>query len=701
MRKFSLLLLIIIGFQVFMVNTLANDDLPVIVLTGSEDDHHRMNEAIHGAHALAEVGAGYEAARVLAAIALQVRDSDLGNEAVHLLNEWGLTVNMVRQGSAKDVIVKIANAMRDRRHSGAALQHVRNLIELEFYTDAARLLRQGTVETNRNVIERTWGEILHRYRLPIELLRDDAKDADNELANALQTAHQQNQLRVQIRFLRVVDPEASEMAEMLLQRIEPHKRDEDDEEHRRPFERWVEHNDDESEEDERGPSIEELVLRVVHQAINLANRSKPSSRLLATLVTKAAPDSESADKARSLIKMLASPVTNTLDRTFVVEDDPGAGFFGAKRVRKYHLELSDRAIEQLHEEPKHYVRATFREGDDVYKDVGVRLKGGYGSFRMLDSDSKAAFTIKFNQFVKDQRFHGLRRIILNNAVQDPSYICEYIGYSLFRDAGVPAPRIGYAMLTINEESYGLYEQVEAISKDFLKRWYSKTGGNLYEGPGDVMQWDELDLDSNQEREDRSDLRHLAEAIEEANDDDPWELLADFVDVDNFTRFIALEQLINHWDGYTQTNNYRMYNNPETMKFEFFPHGADQLFEDLGGNIFREQGGILSRALVQTDSGKRRYGRMMHQLLEQVWDESTIKNRIAETYRLIHPYVAAESGKGRRVEEFEEAVRRMLRFVGARRYVVLSQLQATEQDHSWRERQHFGFNSFLHASHHDW
>ena len=330
MRKFSLLLLIIIGFQVFMVNTLANDDLPVIVLTGSEDDHHRMNEAIHGAHALAEVGAGYEAARVLAAIALQVRDSDLGNEAVHLLNEWGLTVNMVRQGSAKDVIVKIANAMRDRRHSGAALQHVRNLIELEFYTDAARLLRQNTVETNRNVIERTWGEILHRYRLPIELLRDDAKDADNELANALQTAHQQNQLRVQIRFLRVVDPEASEMAEMLLQRIEPHKRDEDDEEHRRPFERWVEHNDDESEEDERGPSIEELVLRVVHQAINLANRSKPSSRLLATLVTKAAPDSESADKARSLIKMLASPVTNTLDRTFVVEDDPGAGFFGAK-----------------------------------------------------------------------------------------------------------------------------------------------------------------------------------------------------------------------------------------------------------------------------------------------------------------------------------------------------------------------------------
>ena len=88
---------------------------------------------------------------------------------------------------------------------------------------------------------------------------------------------------------------------------------------------------------------------------------------------------------------------------------------------------------------------------------------------MLDGNSKAAFTVKFNHFVKGQRFHGLRRIILNNAVQDPTYMCEYIGYGLFRDAGVPAPRIGYATVAVNQEPYGLYVQVEAVSKDFLQR----------------------------------------------------------------------------------------------------------------------------------------------------------------------------------------------------------------------------------------
>ena len=144
----------------------------------------------------------------------------------------------------------------------------------------------------------------------------------------------------------------------------------------------------------------------------------------------------------------------------------------------------------------------------------------------------------------------------------------------------------------------------------------------------------------------------------------------------------------------------MYNNPDTMKFEFFPHGADQLFEDLRGNIFREQGGILSRALVCTSEGQERYDQMMYQLLEQVWDEDTIKSRIAKVYQLIRPHVM-KSTKGRRVDEFENAINRLLRFVDSRRYIVLRQLKVTEKGNSWRERQHFGFHSFLYSSRHDW
>ena len=703
MRKFVVLLYVAMSLHVLMVSSLAEDDLPTVVLTDFENDRHRqehdVEEVIRIAYRLAEVGAGYEAARVLATIALWERDRDSRNEATHLLNEWGLTIETIRQGNVKDITAKVESVMRHRRGSNTKLRHVRNLIALGLYVDAARLLHQDIMQMSESMIERAWGEFLHRYRLSVELLRSDAEDISNKLVNALQTVHQQNRLRIQVRALRAIDREVSEMAEGLIWHV-ARKSDENDDEDRRPFERWVIHRDEEWGEDEHIPSVEELVPRVLHRGINLAKRSKPSARLLAMLVMEASPESEFADKASSLIEMLAEPATNTLLPAHFFEDDSDTELFGAERVREYHLELSDDAIKQLHEKPKHYVRATFHEGNDVYKNVGVRLKGGYGSFRMLDGNSKAAFTVKFNQFVKGQRFHGLRRIILNNVVQDPSYMCEYIGYSLFRDAGVPAPRIGYANLLVNKKPYGLYVQVEAVTKDFLQRWYAKTSGNLYEGPGDIERWDELDLDSNQGREDRSDLRRLAEAIKEADDNDPWDSLAEFVDIDNFTRFIALEQLLHHWDGYTQTNNYRMYKNPDTMKFEFFPHGADQLFEDLRGHIFREQGGILSRALMYTSAGKERYSQMMYQLLEQVWDEDTIKSRIAKIYQLIRPHVM-KSTKGRRIEEFENAINRLLRFVDSRRYVVLRQLKVVEKENSWRERQHFGFHSFLYSSRHGW
>ncbi len=695
MRRLNLLLIVILVFQLFMVQAMADDELSSIDFTGFEEDYHRINEVIHYAHILADLGAGYEAARVLAAIALRADDTDFGNRARHILNEWEITVDLVRQGDTKDINAKIANARQKmhQRHSNVA--HVRNLIELGLYAEAARLLGQEAAKNDRNIIERKWAEIFDKYHLSSELLYDQAKNSSNELLKTLRAGQEKKQLQLQSRLLRSIDLESSEMAEMFFRHSEPHRDEEDNNRHRRPFEIWVEDHHDEWREDESEFKIEKLIPRILDHASNIADKNKLSARILATLITKFASNSKSSDKARSLIKKLSISTTPKLGSRIITEEGEGSNLFGIKQVHNYHLEFSDSAIQQLHEDPKHYVRATFREGDDVYKEVGVRLKGGHGSFRMLDGKSKAAFTVKFNHFVKGQRFHGLRRIILNNAVQDPTYMSEYIGYGLFRDAGVPAPRIGYATLSINQEPYGLYVQVEAVSKDFLKRWYPKTEGNLYEGAFmDVMQWREMDLDSNQGKENRRDLRRLAKSVEQADENNPWETLANFVDLDNFTRFIALEQLVNHWDGYTQTNNYRMYQNPETNKFEFFPHGADQLFQDLREDIFRDQGGILSRALVQTDLGKQRYCRVIKQLLEQVWDESKIKSRIAETYRLIHPYIAADLEKGRSVEEFEEATRRMLRFIDVRRYVVLSQLQFSEDNPSWRERRRSGFRSYL-------
>ena len=90
MKRLNLLLIFILAFQVFMVKAMADDELSPIACTDFEEDYHRVNEAIHGAHMLAELEAGYEVARVLAAIAWRADDIDAGYQARHVLNEWGL-----------------------------------------------------------------------------------------------------------------------------------------------------------------------------------------------------------------------------------------------------------------------------------------------------------------------------------------------------------------------------------------------------------------------------------------------------------------------------------------------------------------------------------------------------------------------------------------------------------------------------------
>mgnify|MGYP000223337619 CR=1 FL=1 len=344
-----------------------------------------MEEVIRIAYRLAEVGAGYEAARVLAAIALWERDRDSRNEATHLLNEWGLTINTIRQGNVKDIIAKVESAMRYRRGSNTKLRHVRNLIALGLYVDAAHLLHQGMMQTSESMIERAWGEFLHRYRLSVELLRDDAEDASDKLVNALQTVHQQNRLRIQVRFLRAIDPEVNEMAEGLIWHLTSRKSDENNQEDRRPFERWVIHRDEEWDEDKHIPSVEELVPRVIHRGINLAKRSKPSSRLLAMLVMEASPESESADKASSLIEKLANPPTDTLLPTYFFEDDSGTELFGAERVREYHLELSDDAIKQLHEKMRN-IKEEFKETELQIADMSIRSKFDRDTYRFVYSN---------------------------------------------------------------------------------------------------------------------------------------------------------------------------------------------------------------------------------------------------------------------------------------------------------------------------
>jgi hypothetical protein len=143
---------------------------------------------------------------------------------------------------------------------------------------------------------------------------------------------------------------------------------------------------------------------------------------------------------------------------------------------------------------------------------------------------------------------------------------------------------------VNGMPFGVYANVETEDKTFLRRWFSRDDGNLYEeGQKDFLPGNEatFELETNETANDRSDLIAFIAAVTAAGD---ATLLADLdgqLDTAHFLRFTAMEAVVNQWDmyGYTRfyPNNFRLYRDPQAARFVFLPWGMDMSLKDFRGH----------------------------------------------------------------------------------------------------------------------
>lgn len=302
------------------------------------------------------------------------------------------------------------------------------------------------------------------------------------------------------------------------------------------------------------------------------SRNRSSSRTLrglswlvtAVLAQACASDALPAPEPR----YAAEPVSDVSDELFAPEN-----------LVRFDVELSAESLLRLEEDPYTFVFGTLRYREQELRSIGVRLKGE-ASFRQLDD--KPAFRLKLDEFVPGQRLLGLKRLTLNNDVQDPSSLSQSLAYRLFRAAGLPAPRCNHALVYVNGKYYGLYSNVETEDKTFLARWFSSNDGNLYEeggsdlAPGSAALFDR---ETNEDAADRSDLEALIAALARATPEDFSETVGQELDLDRYLSFAALEALAGGEDGYSYVlgtpNNFRLYRDPETSRFVFLPWGLDR------------------------------------------------------------------------------------------------------------------------------
>lgn len=109
--------------------------------------------------------------------------------------------------------------------------------------------------------------------------------------------------------------------------------------------------------------------------------------------------------------------------------------------------------------------------------AGIRPKGN-SSLSSIASDANSerySFKVKFDEYVENQTWLGLDKLVLNSNWADASSMKEYLSYDILESIGVETPLFAYARITLNGELWGFYLAIEEMDKGYRRRTKNSEG----------------------------------------------------------------------------------------------------------------------------------------------------------------------------------------------------------------------------------
>ena len=271
--------------------------------------------------------------------------------------------------------------------------------------------------------------------------------------------------------------------------------------------------------------------------------------------------------------------------------------FDESVVHTYEINVLDEDWEWLNDNPllEEYVPATLTFNGRAFEDVAVRYKGFYGNLRFCfdqqgnQTCEKLSFKLKFSEYEPSRRFFGLQRLNFHSMNGDLTKMHDALGYGLFREAGVPAPRTAYARLIVNGELLGLFSVVEQVDAEFVWHAFPDAGrGTLYKEvwPERLDEAEFAEAVVVGDGDEVEAMVRFTEALLGTDDEAFLAVLEDWVDPDAFWNYLALDRLMDNWDGIVAwycpgtcfNHNFFWYEEAFTDQVWLIPWDLDHIFE---------------------------------------------------------------------------------------------------------------------------
>jgi spore coat protein H len=272
--------------------------------------------------------------------------------------------------------------------------------------------------------------------------------------------------------------------------------------------------------------------------------------------------------------------------------------FSTTSLQRIDLELHSADWSKLKEnfQTNTFYPADFKWNGQTVFNVGIRSRG-----RGSRNANKPGLKIDFDKYAGNQKFLGLKSLVLDNLTQDPSGIHETVSMAFYARLGIPTPRETHVRLYVRGEFIGVYALVESVDKDFLARIYGSIGddvqndGWLYE-----FVWQEdwrftdfgsdiaqiklrFDATTHESKSDEEKYRKIQELITLANqtpEDRFVEVIGPRFDLPGFIRFVAAQAFLGDTDGFLGAfgiNNFYLYRLENQDKHVIIAWDTDNTF----------------------------------------------------------------------------------------------------------------------------
>ncbi len=314
----------------------------------------------------------------------------------------------------------------------------------------------------------------------------------------------------------------------------------------------------------------------------------------------------------------------------------------------------------------------------TYDSVGVRFKG-QTSYSM-NTTQKKSFNISMDAFRSDLSIEGYQTLNLNNSWTDASFMREVLYYKLIRQH-TPSAKAGFVRLFINDQDWGIYQNVQQLNKDFLEEWYASNDGiNLRAdvppgtttggpGPGGGAMWGDGTAAMNYLGADTATYKKYY-TLKSSGITQPWKKLVEacsllnqtpltnleaeapkILDIDKILWHLASEIVFGDDDSYVFKGkmDYYLYFDPDTERWATYDYDANSTFLTTHAtwspfyNANKVNYPLLNK-LLAVPAFRQRYLAHVRTLIQDELDE-TIANQLIDKYDvLIRDMVIADTKK---------------------------------------------------------